>query len=56
MWHAGTSPDGSAWGVDGNGTISIRIGAGVAVGADHHLHHCFKSPLWQERQKESPPA
>lgn len=34
-----------------SGDNFIWQGAGVAVGADHHLHHYFKSPLWRSRQK-----
>ena len=38
--------------VDGSGDNAIWVGAGVAVGADHHLHHYFKSPLWVSLQQE----
>ncbi len=36
---------------DSSGDNAVWLGAGVAVGADHHLHHYFKSPLWEARQK-----
>ena len=36
---------------DDAGENSVWQGAGVAVGADHHLQHYFKSPLWRARQK-----
>ncbi|WP_157489456.1 tectonin domain-containing protein [Lysobacter sp. Root916] len=36
---------------DGSGQNAVWSGSGVAVGADHHLHHYFKSPLWQQRQQ-----
>lgn len=36
---------------DSAGDNDVWLGAGVAVGADHHLHHYFKSPLWEARQK-----
>ncbi|NUO76021.1 MAG: hypothetical protein HOQ32_08400 [Lysobacter sp.] len=36
---------------DGSGN-SVWSGAGVAVGADHHLHHYFKAPGWERRQLE----
>lgn len=37
---------------DASGENAIWLGAGVAVGADHHLHHYFKSSLWEQRQQE----
>ena len=36
---------------DDSGNNSVWLGGGVAVGADHHLHRYFKSPLWEQRQK-----
>lgn len=36
---------------DGAGRNQVWLGAGVAVGADHHLHHYFKAPGWAARQE-----
>jgi len=41
---------------DNSGNNSIWSGAGVAVGADHHLQRYFKSALWEERQKAITPS
>ena len=37
---------------DDSGNNSVWLGGGVAVGADHHLHRYFKSPLWEKHQRE----